>query len=729
MKASGTQTNHSAKKLLATAIAALLLSSCATLDSGSSASNNTRGSNAPSQAMPTGSAQQSAIEVLEGTDDSERQALIAEINRDGQAFQIQGVGDTGPQAVNASGEDVVELNYEQADLRLVLEELAQALDITMIIDPTISRQISMRTAANRPLQRDDIWPLIRLLTRDAGVLVEQVGNAYNVRAVDISLAPEITTPDQLDSTNGARVIQITPLTYVSSEAVLQAIEPMLQPDGGVNRLGNRNLLVLTGSEYQLSRVNQLLDLLDADPFQNQGIQLYQIDNANATEVAEELQEILLLIEGENPAYQVRGIERINAVLVTAPATRGFEEISRWVNILDSANQEQVEQLFMYRVKNLVAQELADTLMTIFEQDDDEEQNTANNEDDDNNSQTPRVLGPQAQFLFSGVGDDGRPNVVRAESTPSADSDAGNAVSANISVRIVADEATNSLLIRSTARDYRQLLTTINQLDVVPLQVMVNAVIAQITLNDDTRFGVDWSRIAADADMNPISTVTDTVFTPNLGGLLFTKGFLDGAARVEATLQAIASNNEVRLLARPSLTVSNNQEGEIQIGSEVPINAGQTFGVGGSSTTNVQYRPTGIGLSITPQINSDGVVNLVITQNVSSLDGSQPGVQDNPVFNNQEITTTVVVRDGENIVLGGLIQTDQERLNTGVPGLNRVPLVGNLFSYQQRNEERKELFIVLRPEIIDLNASNSTGFSEILDRFELAAELFEDHNLN
>ena len=261
MKASGTQTNHSAKKLLATAIAALLLSSCATLDSGSSASNNTRGSNAPSQAMPTGSAQQSAIEVLEGTDDSERQALIAEINRDGQAFQIQGVGDTGPQAVNASGEDVVELNYEQADLRLVLEELAQALDITMIIDPTISRQISMRTAANRPLQRDDIWPLIRLLTRDAGVLVEQVGNAYNVRAVDISLAPEITTPDQLDSTNGARVIQITPLTYVSSEAVLQAIEPMLQPDGGVNRLGNRNLLVLTGSEYQLSRVNQLLDLL------------------------------------------------------------------------------------------------------------------------------------------------------------------------------------------------------------------------------------------------------------------------------------------------------------------------------------------------------------------------------------------------------------------------------------------------------------------------------------
>lgn len=700
---------------------AVLLSSCTTLEAQSSSTGGGTVVNRPTVATSS-SASEAAIEVLNGADTAERQALINAINRDGQSAQFQGRADNAPQPVSAgNAEDVVELNYEQADLRLVLEELARALDISMVIDPTISRQISIRTAADRPLRRDDIWPLIRLLTRDAGVLVEQVGNVYNVRSIDGSLPEEIVTPDQLDASTSPRVLQVTPLTYISSDTAVQALEPMLQPGGGVTRLGNRNLLVISGTNYQLGRVNQLLTLLDADPFQNQGIRLYELSNANATEVAEELQEILMLIEGENPAYQVRGIERINTLLVTAPATRGFDEIGRWVGILDSANQEQVEQLFMYRVKNLVAEELAATLAEIFDQDDDEDNRT------NNQQQQETTIATRPQLLFQGIAEEGRPAVVTQTTTNSAAS-ANEAVSANLRVRIVADEATNSLLIRATARDYRQLLTTINQLDVVPLQVMVNAVIAQITLNDDTRFGVDWSRIAADANMSPISTNTQTTFTPELAGLMFTKGFLDGAARVEATLQAIASNNEVRLLARPSLTVSNNQEGEILIGAEVPINAGQTIGVGGSSTTNIQYRPTGIGLSITPQINTDGVVNLVISQNVSSLDSSVPGVQDNPVFNTQEITTTVVVRNGENIVLGGLIQTDEERLNTGVPGLNRLPVVGNLFSYQQRNEERKELFIVLRPEVINLNEQTGAQFPEILDRFELAAELFEENNL-
>ena len=131
--------------------------------------------------------------------------------------------------------------------------------------------------------------------------------------------------------------------------------------------------------------------------------------------------------------------------------------------------------------------------------------------------------------------------------------------------------------------------------------------------------------------------------------------------------------------------------------------------------------------IEPKINEDGVVNLIITQTLRSVDNSASGINNNPVFNNQEITTTVVVRDGDNIVLGGLIQTDVEALNTGVPLLNRLPAVGNLFSYQQENMERRELFIVLRPEIINLNEEEGPQYAEILDRFELASDLFEDAN--
>lgn len=699
------------KKRLVLLLLGFALSSCTVLEA-----QSTAGGNAPSAGSSTAPSQASSNAVVEVPEaesaaSAERQALIDQINRDGARPEFDGFRETAPTPVQDLNVDVVELNYEQADLRLVLEELADALDISIVIDPTIDNQVSVRTSSTRPLSQADIWPLIRMLTRDAGVVLERVGNVYNARKIASGLPVEIVTPDTLGQGSAARILQITPLTFISPEAAVQIIEPLLAPDGVVRTLVGNGTLAISGSESQLLRINELLFLVDSDPFQNQGIRLYQLANASAAEVATELEEILLLIEGVTPAYQVKGIERINAVLVTAPATRGFDEISRWVKILDSAGQEQVEQLFHYQVNNLSAVELAETLSDVFEDQDDEVRAVQN--------LTPSAPPNALQAVELGEGE--------AVFTTNR---IGETVSANLRVKIVADEATNSLLIRSTARDYRQLLTTINQLDSVPLQVMINAVIAQITLSDATKFGVDWSRIAADAVVDPISTSASTAFLPQagLGGLLFTKSFIDGASQVDATLEAIAINNDVQLLARPSLTVTNNQEGEIQIGSQVPIQQGESIGTGGFATTNIQYRDTGIVLSITPQINNDGIVNLVIRQELSSVDGGAAGVNDNPVFNNQEINTTVVVRNGENVVLGGLIQTDNERLNTGVPGLNRVPVLGRLFSYQQDTIERRELFIVLRPEIINLNSEIGLEYQDILDRFDMASDLLENAGL-
>ena len=690
------------KKPLALLLVGFALSSCAVLDAQSGAGNSGQSS---SNSVTRNSTSRNAAVVMPQTDvniAAEQQAIINEINRDGAALQYDGIPERGPTPAEPLTGNVVELNYEQADLRLVLEELAAALDVSIVIDPTIDSKVSIRTSSARPLSEEDIWPLIRLLTRDAGVVVNRVGNVYNARKITSALPAEITTPDTLGQGTASRILQITPLTFISTESAVQVIEPLLATDGEVRTLVGNGTLAISASESQLQRINELLFLVDADPFQNQGIHLYQLFNANAVEVADELSEILLLIEGSTPAYQVKGIERINGILVTAPASRGFEEISRWLQILDSDGQEQVEQLFHYQVNNLSAVELAETLSEVFEDDDDDALAIANRGNDVENNTLDSV------GLADGV------SVVTTNTV----------VSANLSVKIVADEATNSLLIRSTARDYRQLLTTINQLDAVPLQVMINAVIAQITLSEATKFGVDWSRIAADSQVDPISTSASTGFVPQLGGLLFTKSFIDGASQVDATLEAIAINNDVQLLARPSLTVANNQEGDIQIGSQVPVEQGQSLGNAGVSTTNIIYRDTGIVLSITPQINNDGIVNLIIRQELSSVDGGATGVNNNPVFNNQEINTTVVVRNGENVVLGGLIQTETENLNTGVPGLNRVPLLGRLFSYQQETVERRELFIVLRPEIINLNSETGLEYQDILDRFDMASDLIE-----
>lgn len=693
---------------------ALSLASCAALPSGDSAA--TSSGNAPS---PTGSAATSTgaaapALVVQSTQNEEQKRLIDQINRDGSRG-TSAYTESPPAPVNVLSTDVVELNYEQADLRVVIEELADALDTTIIIDPSIADKVSIRTSANRPLRQEDIWPLVRLLTRQAGVTLERVGNVYYARKGEVNLPVEITTLGGASGTTASVVTQITPLVYVSIESALEILGPLVQPSGTLSRI-SINTLAISASPSQLNRVNELLAVIDTDAFQNQGLHLYPLSFAAAAEVAEELKEVLLLIEGSNPAYQVKGLERINSLLVTAPANRGFEEITRWVQLLDADSQEQSEQLFHYSVKNLTALDLAETLTSVFELDDEDVQVRTSN----GRLETVDVVTPEGETVTRTV------PVLNNAAVGGGDE---QVVSANIKVTIVADEATNSLLVRANPRDYRQLLATINQLDAVPLQVMINAVIAQVTLNDATRFGVDWSRVAASASTD-ISTDTSTAFLPSggLSGLLFTKSFVDGAARVDATLEAIATNNEVQLLARPSLTVVNNMEGEIKIGSVVPVRSGSTTTESGTSIiSSIQYRDTGIVLTITPRINNDGVVNMIITQSLSSIQEAS-GVDENPIFDNQEITTSVVVRNNENIVLGGLIQSNNSDLNSGVPGLNRIPVLGKLFSYQQDVMERKELFIVLRPEIVNLNDSSDTQFTAILNRFELAAELFEDAGL-
>jgi general secretion pathway protein D len=639
--------------------------------------------------------------------DNERVALIEEINRDGRPSGIQPYREPAPRPVQTPSEDIVALNYEQADLRDILTEMADTLDISMVIDPTIADRVSLRTAQNRPLSYDDIWPLLRLLVRENGILLEQVGNVWYARKAVTNVPLEITTPDV--SGVASRVMQITPLTHVSSASAIELLAPLLQPDGTVTRIANSNTVAVTATPSQLNRINELLDLIDDDPFQSQGIQLYPLTHASATDVAQELKDLLILIEGPSPAYQVQGLDRINALLVTAPASRGFDEITRWIRILDADRQEQAEQLFQYRVKNLNAVDLATTLGEVFQRED--------------STEPGDLLTDTLQLV-----DQANPLVTTSE--PPATMVSANsggfsvAISANIQVTIVADESTNSLLIRANPRDYRQLLATISQLDVAPLQVMINAVIAQIVLSEDSSFGVDWSRVLENAGVGTATNVsTGFLPTTGLGGLLFNRAFIDGAARVDATLEAIAVNNDVRLLARPSLTVINNMEGLIRIGAEVPVQLGETIGVGGSSTTNIQYRPTGIELNITPRINVDGVVNLTIRQELSSVSESS-GVGNNPIFENQEIETTVVVRDGENVVLGGLIQSSNNAFNTGVPYLNRVPGLGRLFSYRRDNDERRELFIVLRPEIVNLDSQTNDNFRAILSRFEMAADLID-----
>lgn len=691
----------------------LLLTSCASMQQGSgSSAPATASSRSTSQQQDSG-AQSQAPSVGQVATNGAQEAEDPGINRTGRVIQLGRFVEDRPQVEVPEG-TTVELNYEQEDLRLVIEQLGDQLQINMVIDPTIDDRVSLRSSPDNPLTYDDLWPLLRMLTSNAGITIEQAGNVYRFMKNNSSVPTEIVMPGWLNDATSSEVMQVTPLTYISVDTALSILNPIIQPEGSIIRLGQGNLIGISGTPQQLQRVNAFLDVIDDDPFQNQGIHLYELLNSQALEVAQELTNILTLIEGEQSSYQVLGLERINAILVLSPANRGFDEISRWISILDAESQEQVEQLFFYKVKNLNATTLATTLTQVFQQD--EENIPAGTASEDSESS-------------QGDAEAGADSAV--ESAP-----AEGVVSANISVTIVADEDTNSLLVRSTPRDYRQLLTTINNLDTPPPQVLINAVIGQVTLTDANEFGVDWLRVSQNANTGIVSSS----FLPATGllqpngtapvgsGLIMTRTFNDGTSIIDATLNAIAQDNEVSLLARPTILATNNQEGEIKVGQEVPIDQGQTVSGNGVVTSNVAYRDVGIVMTITPHINDDGFINLEIFQSLSSIDEGASGVQGNPVFTNQEITTTAVIADGATITLGGLIQEDESDQNNGIPGLQRIPLLGAAFSYQQVRSVRRELFIILRPQIITGDDTDNETMRALRTSFENVSALMEEAGL-
>ncbi len=703
-------------------VALLGISGCAALQGPTAPAQATsdasaaRAPAAPSTIVDTSAEAEAAVAA-------ERAAAIADINRDGRTIQLGRFVEEAP-PVPQLANDVVELNYEQEDLRTVLEQLGGVLGLNMIIDPTINTRVSMRTAPGNPLRAAHIWPVMRQLARRGGVTIDQVGNVWEFTLNPSNIPAEILLPGDLGNAESSEVLQVTPLTYISIEAAETIINPLLQPAGSLIRLGSGNLLGIYGSPEELARINAMLAVLDDDPFQNQGIQLYPLVNSSAAAVAEELKSVLTLIEGEQSSYQVAGLERINAVLVTAPAGRGFNEIDRWMRILDAASQEQGEQLFVYKVKNLTATTLGETLVNVFGEEEDEE---------DAQDQNTVLQGPRITTVTpngDNVAVPGPFGGFSVTTEPAAGADA--VVSGNLSVTIVADEDTNSLLIRASPREYRQLLTTIAQLDTVPLQVLINAAIGQVTLTDGMQFGIDWTRISANSRLGLRFIGLDPAFDASGNqvagsGLVLERSFMDGNASIDAMLRAIGQDNETKTLARPSVFAMNNQEANINVGASVPVNNGSTVGVGGVQTANIGYQDVGILLTITPRINDDGFVTLTIAQELSSVQNGV-GVEGNPVFTKQEINTTVVVADQETVTLGGLIQDDYTDGNTGVPYLQEIPVLGRLFAYSDLRKERKELFIIIRPQIIRGDGRDNAQIQAFRESFTNVSELLRDAGL-
>jgi len=288
------------------------------------------------------------------------------------------------------------------------------------------------------------------------------------------------------------------------------------------------------------------------------------------------------------------------------------------------------------------------------------------------------------------------------------------------VRIVADEVTNSLVVLATQKDYNDIREVLRRLDVVPRQVLIEALIAELTLGDELEFGVEWS-IAAQSRQNALGRVSGEV--EGTGDPFDIKRFLGLASDLEpipgagafgvisdnrnfaVVLNALASKNRIKVLSSPHIMTADNHEAHILVGSEVPIvttqsNASNVQTDGTSNILqNIQYRDTGVILTVLPQVNSEGLVNMQIRQEVSQIASAVTGGIDSPTFSTRESETTVVVQSGETIVIGGIIDDTIDHVRSGIPFLMDIPVVGRAFRTDRDQFTRTELIILLTPHVV------------------------------
>ncbi len=646
-----------------------------------------------------------------------------------------------PQVVDETGkllnaDEIVQLDYEQIEIRQILEDLADALGMSIVIDPSISGKITMRTSPNQPLRNKDLWSVLNMLLNESGISLEQKAGLYYAKKSPINIPMDMGYPSLIEGSDASIALQITPLKNVSAETALTVLKPLIGPKSKITQIAQLNMLAIVGSAEQLSRINGLIQLIDSDPFKHLGIRLYKIHQAEAKDIAAELESILKLIEGEKASYKVLSLDRVNALLVVAPPRRGFKPVDRWVKILDEGGDETLqEQIFIYHCKSIKCEALASTLNSIFEQKDNTSKKQKTESYSDRGKANVFRTVPKDKLNVKSKNKQSLANQAKKKQATKDKANAkGQKNSADLDVTIVADVDTNTLIVRTTGKDYRNLLETIKLLDQIPLQVLVNVVIAQVSLVKGQSLGLDWAYNSGDTIIrNNLGKASDIVDGKPFGLLVSSVN-----GNFAYALNALASNGDANILSRPSLLIANNQEGAINVGKEVPVQTSNTTNLdantgttaGTQVTQEISYRNTGIELSVIPHINEDGVVTMEITQSLSAIEGSTSSADANfkPTFTNQDISTTVVVGDGETIVLGGLIDSVTSYSDSGTPFLKDLPILGYLFKTQDESLERRELLLIITPKIIGPATDLEIFGKQFTHRFKAVAK-YMDQELN
>jgi general secretion pathway protein D len=666
---------------------------------------------------------------------------------------------------------MVSLNFNRADLVEIIHILAQHLRLTYTIDPEVKGIVTIHSA--EPLRPEDLLPIFHQVLRMNNAVAVRTGNMY--RITTIKDAKGLVRP-VAQGREDSFALQVVPVRFFSAAEMKKLLSPFLTPGGELVDHPRGNFLVIIDLPSNIQRLNEIADMIDVQVFAGTRMEIYQPKVASAEELAAEMTKVMQYYgasapQQENFASQFVPLPRINQLLVISHSEAAWTYARRWLERVDVAGEGPGRRIFIYPVENGKATELADVLTQALGHPatgrregsrtlQDLHRSTPGGFgqfDSSNRSSSPSFGGrsgfqQQNQPLGSafatvpapapgqgppagpGSAPGVAPGLPSVPGAPRPSSPAAAGAKPEEQLRIVPDPGTNSLIIYGTVQEFHNLKSILKDLDIIPRQVLMDVMVAEVSLTGSESFGVEYELFRKynpsifgqtfDSQGAVRSGIFNQATRPageNSPFAQFLNGISGVAGRgnaVRAFISALATDNRAKILSSPSVLATDNRPARIQVGREIPVLSSQAQSIIGDSpiVNSVQYRNTGVILTIIPQVNSQGLVNLQVKQEVSDVGAPSFGNTNSPSFTTRDAETTAVVQDGDTLAIGGIISDTTRRDRTGVPYLMDLPVLGRLFATTNDTTDRTELVMLITPHVVrnrDEAQQVTEGFKEKL----------------
>ncbi|UTW58731.1 type II secretion system secretin GspD [Kordiimonas sp. SCSIO 12603] len=586
----------------------------------------------------------------------------------------------------------VSLTFKNTDIRIIIQAILTELNQKYTIDPRVQGNATLETSEG--ISKLALRDALEALLKTRGYALVQVSDGYHV--LPISEAPQRVEQLQQGRPASANLpgfsVHIVPLKYTSALEMRQLLEPFSAP-GNILRADNqRNLLILAGTSQEIRSMLRTIEVFDVDWMAGMSFAIFPLQYVEAEQLVKELAEIFSS-DTQNEARGVRfiPIPRINKVLALAPKRRMLEGVEFWVEKLDLGGSAPGRRIYVYQVKNGRAVDMSRTLNQILG--------------------TGFGLNGGGSQQFDQANNFSRNVQQRGRNTPRNTLNGGN-VSDNAlgqeGIRIVPNDENNSIVIMATPTEFGVVEAALRQIDLPPKQVLIEVTLADVTLTDELRYGLQWHFEFGDNTVNLGQAQGAASTTSNDFSWTYTSG-----SNASAVLNAIESLTDVKVISSPKLLVLNNQSATLQVGDEVPVpvtSAVSTNNQNAPVVNSIQYRSTGVILTVTPRINEGGLVMVDVEQEVSSVVETETSGIDAPTIQQRRLSSSVAIQNGATVALGGLIRTSLTNNKSGVPILKDIPVLGAAFSDRDIVERRSELVVLLTPRIIQ----NSAQTEEVMD---------------